>query len=200
MNSNKAHGHDGVSMRTLKICGPSVIKPLTLLFNNCLRHGVSPNDWKKANVIQVDKKGNKQLVSNYRPGSLLPICSKIFEKLIFDCIYDFLDQNCLLKANQSGFRPVDSSINQLIAITHSIFTAFDIKPSLEVRGIFLDLSKAFDRVWHKGLIHKLKNIGTDGNLLSLIESFLHDRYQRVVLNGQSSKSQNINAGVPQVRF
>ena len=180
----------------LRICGPSVIKPLTLLFNNCLRHGVSPNDWKKANVIQVDKKGNKQLVSNYRPVSLLPVFSKIFEKLIFDCIYDFLDQNCLLKANQSGFRPVDSSINQLIAITHNIFTAFDIKPSLEVRGIFLDLSKAFDRVWHKGLIHKLKNIGTDGNLLSLIESFLHSRYQRVVLNGQSSKSQNINAGVP----
>ena len=105
MNSNKAHGHDGVSMRTLKICGPSVIKPLTLLFNNCLRYGVFRNDWKKANVIQVDKKGNKQLVSNYRPVSLLPVFSKIFEKLIFDCIYDFLDQNCLLKANESTFRP-----------------------------------------------------------------------------------------------
>ena len=71
----------------------------------------------------------------------------------------------------------------LIAITHNIFTAFDANPSLEVRGIFLDLSKAFDRVWRKGLIHKLKNIGIDGNLLSLIESFLHNRHQRVVLIG-----------------
>ena len=94
MNSNKAHGHDGISIRMLKICGPSVIKPLSLLFNNCLRDGVFPNDWKKANVIPVHKKGNKQLVSNYSPVSLLPICSKIFEKLIFDCIYDFLDHIC----------------------------------------------------------------------------------------------------------
>ena len=124
----------------------------------------------------------------------MPICSKIFEKLILDRIYDLLDQNCLLK----GLSPGDFCIQQLIAITHNIFTAFDANPSLEVSSIFLDLSKVFDRVWHKGLIHKLKNIGIDGNLLSLNESFLHNRYQRVVLNGQSSKWQNVNAGVPQV--
>ena len=135
----------------------------------------------------MHKKGNKQLVSNYRPVSLLPICSKIFEKLIFNCIYDFLDQNCRLIANQSGFRPGDSCIHQLIAITCNIFTAFDANPSLEVHDIFLHLSKPFDRVWHKGLIHKLRIIGIDGKLLSLIESFFHRRYQRVVLNGQSSK-------------
>ena len=176
-----------MSFRMLKFCGPSVIKPLSLLFNNCLRDGVFPKDLEKANVIPVHKKGNKQLVSNYRPVSLLPICSKISEKSIFDCIYDFFDQNCLLKVNQSSFRPGYSCIHQLIAVTHNIFTACDANPSLEVRGIFLDLSKAFDRVWHKGLIHKLKNIGIDGNLLSLIESFLHNRYQTVVLNGQSSK-------------
>ena len=131
----------------------------------------------------MHKKGNKQLVSNYRPVSLLPICSKISEKSIIDCIYDFFDQNCLLKVNQSSFRPGGSCIHQLIAITHNIFTAFDANPFLEVRGIFLDLSKAFDRVWRKGLIHKLKNIGIDGNLLILIESFLHNRHQRVVLIG-----------------
>ena len=80
---------DGISIRMLKLCGPSVIKPFSLLFNNCLRDGVFPNDWTKANVIPVHKKGNKQLVSNCRPVSLLPIFSKIFEKLILDCIYDF---------------------------------------------------------------------------------------------------------------
>ena len=186
LNSNKAHGHDGISIRTLKLCGPSVKKPLSLLFNNCLTDGVFPKDWKKADVFPVHEKGNKRLVSNYRPVSLLSIFSKIFEKLI-DCIYYFLDQHCLLKANQSGFRPGDSCIHQLIAITCNIFTAFDANPSLEVHDIFLHLSKPFDRVWHKGLIHKLRIIGIDGKLLSLIESFFHHRYQRVVLNGQSSK-------------
>ena len=137
----------------------------------------------------MHKKGNKQLVSNYRPVSLLPICSRSFEKLIFDCLYDYLDQICLLNANQSGFTPGDSCIHQLIALTHNIFTAFDANPSLEVRSIFLDLSKVFDRAWHKGLIRKLKSNVIDGNLLSLIESFLHERYQRVALNDQSSKWQ-----------
>ena len=117
--------------------------------------------------------------------------------MVFDCIYDFLDQNCLLKANQSGFSPGDSCLHQLTAITNNISTAFDANLSLEVCGIFLDLSKAFDRVWHKGLIHKLKNIRIDGNLLNLIKSVLHSRYQIVVLSGHSSKSQNVNAGVPQ---
>ena len=65
--SNKGHGHDGISIRILRLCGSSVINPLSLLFNNCLRDGVFPNDWKKENVIPVHKKENKQLVSNYRP-------------------------------------------------------------------------------------------------------------------------------------
>ena len=133
---------------------------------------------KSKHIIPVHKKGNKQLVSNYHPAPLLPICSKIFEKLILDCIYDFFDQNCLLKANQSSFRPGNSCMQQLlIAVTHTIFTAFDANPSLEVHGIFLDLSNVFDRLWHKGPIQKLKNNGIDDKLLSLIESFLHNRYK-----------------------
>ena len=89
LNSNKAHGHDGRSIRVLKLCGPSIIKPLSLVLSNFLGYEVFPNDWKKANVILVHKKGNKQLVSNYHPVSHLSICSKIFRKFIFDCIYDF---------------------------------------------------------------------------------------------------------------
>ena len=84
LNCNKTHGHDCIFIRILKLCGLSIIKPFSLLFSNCLRDGVLPNDWKKANVIPVHKNGNKQLVSNYRSVSILPICFKIFEKLIFD--------------------------------------------------------------------------------------------------------------------
>ena len=98
---------------------------------------------------------------------------------------------------QSGFRPNDSCINQLISITHNIYRAFDANPSLEVRGVFLDLSKAFDKVWHEGLLYKIKNNGINGNALQLIESFLHNRRQRVVLNGQSSSWLSIRPGVRQ---
>ena len=100
---------------------------------------------------------------------------------------------------QSGFRPNDSFINQLISITHNIYRAFDANPSLEVRGVFLDLSKAFDKVWHEGLLYKLKSNGINGNALQLIKSFLHKRCQRVVLKGQSQSSSwlSTRADVPQ---
>ena len=108
------------------------------------------------------------MVDNYRPVSLLPICSKIFEKLIFDSIYEFLNKNDLFNNNQSGFRPNDSCIHQFIAITHNIFSAFDVNTSLEVRGVFLDLSKARRRVLYDGLLYKLKSYGIDVNLFELI--------------------------------
>ena len=118
-------------------------------------------------------------------------------KLIFDSIFSLMTHNKLLNSCQSGFRPNDSCINQLISITHNIYRAFDANPSLEVRGVFLDLSKAFDKVWHESLLYKLKSNEICGNALQLIKSFLHNRCQRVVLNGQSSSWLSIRAGVPQ---
>ena len=128
----------------------------------------------------------------------MPICSKIFEKLIFDSIDDFIDKNNHFNNNQSGFRPRESCIHQLIAFTRNIFSAFDANLSLEVRDVFLDLSKVFDRVWHDGLLYKLKSNGIGGNLFRLIKSFLNNRCQRVVLNGQSLVWKSLAAGVPQV--
>ena len=141
---------------------------------------------KKVSYFQYTKNPSNQIVDNYHPVSLLPICSKIFKKLIFNSIYDFIDKNNLFNNNQSGLRPSDSCTHQLTAITHNIFSAFDANPSLEVRGVFLDLSKAFDRVWHDGLLCKLKSYGTDGNFFKLIKSYLNNRCQRVALNSQSS--------------
>ena len=93
--------------------------------------------------------------------------------------------------------PGDSCIHQLISITHEIFVSFDANPSLEVRGVFLDISKAFDRAWHEGLIYKIKCVGIKGDLLALIEASLFKRQQRVVLNGQESECLMIKAVVPQ---
>ena len=129
--------------------------------------------------------------------SLLPICLKIFEKLIFDSIYSFMIHNKLLNSFQSGFRPNDSCINQLISITHNNYRALDTNPFLEVWGVFWDLSKAFDKVWHEVLLYKLKHNDMNGNALQLIQSFLHNRRQRVALNGQSSSWLSIRADVPQ---
>ena len=92
----------------------------------------------------------------------------------------------MLSVHQLGFCPSDACMHQLISIVHDIYNAFDANPSLEVRGVFLDIFKAFNMVWHKGLLYKLKCMGINGNVLKLVESFLSNRYQRVILNGQAS--------------
>ena len=145
----------------------------------------------------LHRKNDKRLVNNYRPISLLPIFGKIFEKIIFNRIYNFLLKEELLNPNQSGFRPSDSCINQLLAITHEIFEAFDCNPTLEVRSVFLDISKAFGKVWHEDLLYKLRSMGISGDLYKLLENYLSGRLQRVVLNGQTSSWRPVLAGVPQ---
>ena len=150
-------------------------------------------EWKKANIVAIHKKGDKQAVKNYRPVSLLPICGKIFERLLYNEMLNFFLENDLISPKQSGFRPGDSCINQLLSINHEILSAFDI--GLEVRGLFLDVSKAFDKVWHAGLIYKLRQNGICGDLINILNDFLTNRKQRVVLNGQCSSWVDIRAGV-----
>ena len=105
--------------------------------------------------------------------------------------------NKLLNCSQSGFRPGDSCVHQLLSITHEFYKSFDTNPSLEVRSMFLDISKAFDGVWHDGLLYKLKLLGICDKCYTLIQSFLNNRHQRVVLNGESWKWSLVKAGVPQ---
>ena len=122
---------------------------------------------------------------------------KSLKKIIFEAIYCHLCDNDLLSVHQSGFRPGGSTINQLLAITHRIYSRFEELTSEESRTVFLDLSKAFDRVWHEGLSYKLECSGIPGNLPYLIFNFLSDHEQRVLLNGKSSEWERVSAGVPQ---
>ena len=170
----------------IKICDKLLLEPLIILFKNSTKSSHYPDIWKRSNIIPVHKKNDKQLVINYRPISLLPIFGKSFEKIIFNKIYCFLIEEKLLNPNQSGFRQSDSCINQLLAITHEIFEAFDCNPPLEVRTVFLDISKAFEKVWHEGLLYKLKSVGISGELYKLLENYLSGRFQSVILNGQHS--------------
>ena len=181
----------------LKLCATSISKLLHILCNNSVKNECFPNELKEANVIPVHKKGDKQIIENYKPVLLLPICGKIFEKIIFNSLSEYLEDNKLRNCNQSVFRSGDSCVHQLLSITHEIYKSFDANPLLEVRGVFFDISKAFDRVWYVGLLYKLKLLGICGNYYNLVQSFLDSRHQRVVLNGQSSKWSLVEAGVPQ---
>ena len=156
LDSSKAHGCDNISIAMIKICDIAIVEPLCMIFEKCLTTGQYPSIWKKAKIIPVHKKGSRQCKNNYRPISLLPVFRKLFEKLLFDSIHNHLCANGLLTAHQSGFRPGDSTINQLLSISYKIYTGFEETPSRETRAVFLDFSKTFDKVWHEGLLYKLE--------------------------------------------
>ena len=139
LDPNKARGYDMISIRMLKICEKSICKPLELIFQSCMKHGKLPIEWKIANMIPVHKKRDRQVLKNYRPVSLLPICGRIFERLIYNNLFEHFIDNDLISPNQSGFKPGNSCIKQVISITHEICQS-------SVRGVFLDISKAFDKV------------------------------------------------------
>ena len=144
-----------------------------LFLNPVLKVVRLPQSGNKANVVPVQKKGDKQSLKIYRPISLLPICGKILERLIYNKMFEYFNENDLIFHNQSGFKPGDSCINQLLSITHEIYISFD--EGYETRGVFLDTSKAFDKVWHQGLLHKLEENGISGKLLNTAKDFLCQR-------------------------
>ena len=143
-------------------------------------------------IILIKK---KQSIKNYRPVSLLPICGKVLEILLYKAMFSFFIKNDLISQNQSGFKPGDSCINQLLSITHEIYKSFD--DGWQVRGVFSTYQKLLTKVWREGLLLKLKLNGISENLLKIMEDFLANRYQRIVLNGQVSKWAAVKVGVPQ---
>ena len=183
LNVNKAHGPDEISGRMIEICGGNTTLPLSIIFNNIIKTGIFPDLWKCANVSPVHKKNSKQEMKNYRPISLLPLFAKIFGRILFLHIHNFFTSNGLITENQSGFQPGDSVTNQLICLVNKIHSSLDI--NLEVRSVYLDMSKAFDKVWHAGLIFKLKQNGISEGLLILLENYLSNRKQRVLINGSA---------------
>ena len=112
-------------------------------------------------------------------------------------MFNFFRQNNLFTKCQSGFIPGDSCVAQLLSITHEIYQSFDCSPTRDIKGVFLNISKAFDKVWHEGLLFRLQSFGIEGNLLRLLKNYLTTHQQRVVLNGQTSSRLNITAGDPQ---
>ena len=179
----------------IKLCGNSICKPLLIIFNDCLNEGKFPHEWQKDSVVPVHKKGNKK--------GLKTICQSLYSLFVAEFLsvsfitkcLAFFTENNLISPNQSGFRPGDSCVNQLLAIKHKIYKSLD--KGFEVRGVFLDISKAFNKIWHEGLLLKLNQNGISRNLLKLLCDILSCQKQRVVLNVQHSSWDNITTGVPQ---
>ena len=192
---SKATGPDLIGNDFIKTIFPVLSAQLAKLFNYSMKHGVFPTQWKNSNVIPIFKKGDRTLPQNYRPISLLCCISKIFERLVADRLMKYLQLNNLISNGQSGFMPNDCTTNQIIKIITNILEAFE--KGQEMVAIFLDISKAFDKVWHKGLFVKLRNNGICGSLLEWFKGYLSGRSQCVVLNGSKSNHSNVTAGVPQ---
>ena len=140
LNVDKAHGWDQLSIRMIKTCGDAITFPLKLIFKSMINKGVFLDDWKKSNVVPIHKKESKSLIENYRSASLLPIFSKVFERLVFNTLFSFFLQNKLFTPCQSSFIPGYSCVSKLLSITHEIYKSFDCHPPTNMRSTFLDIS------------------------------------------------------------
>ncbi len=191
----KASGLDNISSRLIRYAAKSIAPVLCQIFNMCLKQGNVPNDLKSARVIPLYKNGNQDDLSNYRPISILPICSKIMEKIVHKQLYKYFTDNNILYNGQSGFRRQHSTNTALIKTIDK--WNVDIDNGNYIGAVFIDLSKAFDMVNHKILINKLSAIGVQGVECKWFKSYLSDRTQCVSINGAKSNPCNIISGVPQ---
>ena len=192
----KASGPDSIPVIVLKKCVPEFSSILSKLFNLCLRESCFPVCWKISSVVPIFKNcGDRSNPGNYRPISLLSVVSKVFEKLINLRLVAYLEKSKLFTDIQYGFRSFRSTADILTVLTDRFYRCLD-KGGCS-RAIGLDISKAFDRVWHAGLLYKLKAYGICGEIFNIISSFLSDRSLKVVLDGKSSDTFKVNAGVPQ---
>ena len=190
---NKALGPDNLSPVVLKYCSNEFKRSVCQLINRSLSEGVVPKDWLFANVIPVYKSKDKNQTSNYRPISLLSLISKVAERCIYNHIYPHIVN--LLHPSQHGFLSGKSTATQLVQFLMDASSSIDNSSQIDV--IYTDFAKAFDSVSHKLLLEKLCKIGFNGNLLQWLNSYLSNRYQRVLVNGVASDWVKVTSGVPQ---
>lgn len=192
----KAPGFDGMFNIVLKKLGPKALLLLCKIFNSCLCLSYFPNQWKLAKVIPILKPGKDPTKSSsYRPISLLSSLSKVFERSINTRILEHLDEHNVIPEEQFGFRRGHSTVYQLQRVTNNIKRNKAVSKSTIMA--FLDIEKAFDSVWHNGLIHKLVFSQIPTYLVKIISSYLNQRSCRVFLQGTLSDVYNASAGVPQ---
>ncbi|CAM4383837.1 unnamed protein product, partial [Caretta caretta] len=188
-------GPDALHPRVLKELADVIAEPLAIIFQNSWRSGEVLDDWKKANVVPIFKKGKKEDPGNYRPVSLTSVPGKIMEQVLKESILKHLEERKVIRNSQHGFTKGKSCLTNLIAFYDEITGSVDEGKAVDM--LFLDFTKAFDTFSHSILASKLKKYGLDELTIRWIESWLDCRAQRVVINGSMSSWQPVSSGVPQ---
>ncbi|KAK3101483.1 hypothetical protein FSP39_003928 [Pinctada imbricata] len=195
IKETKSQGPDNLHPKYIKETAQELTKAAVHIFRKSIEEGKLPQDWKIANITPIHKKGAKHNVSNYRPISLTSIMCKSLEKIIRDQIMSYMESNNLFTEHQHGFRSGHSCVTQLIEVIDNWTEELDKHNSVDT--IYLDFQKAFDKVPHRRLLHKLKSYGICGSLYNWLEDFLNNRKQRVVLNDTHSDWGDVTSGIPQ---
>ena len=193
--TSKSFGLDLISSYFLKLDMPILASPLSQIFNLSMSQGIFHDGWKIARTAPVRKSGPTDDQSNYRPISVLPVVARLFEKLVFDQMYSFLNENKLFYSKQSGFRSMHSVLSCLLKCTNDWY--LDIDKGNFTSVTLIDLKKAFDIVNHKILLNKIHSYGIKDKKLCWFQSNLLHRTQCCKVGGQISKFEDITCGVPQ---
>ena len=195
LKSTHSSGTDDLNPMILSPVMELLASPLAEVINCSLKNGIVPSEIKLAKVLPIHKQGAKNEINNYRPISILPFFSKLFERVMYDRLLSYIKHKDILYPFQHGFQPGHSTSMSLIDIQDKITKAMD-NNEYSI-GIFLDLAKAFDTVDHKILLYKLEHYGIRDNALRWLSSYLGNRLQQVLCNGKLSNFQTIEFGVPQ---
>ena len=195
LKSNKSPRPDSIHPKVLHDTAEAMALPLMIIFRTSIKTMSLVKDWKIANISTIFKKGNKSYPNNYRPVSLTAIVCKILESIIRDYIINHMKVNNLFSDKQFGFIGGRSTMLQLLKVIDIWTEILDQGGSLD--AIYCDFMKAFDKVPHKRLIHKVKNYGIDGNILGWITYFLNNRKQEVQINHTKSLPAAVTSGIPQ---
>jgi len=195
LKTSGSPGPDKITARLLQEVAWDISPVLTILFRKSLAEGTVPEDWRKANITPIFKKGKKTDPGNYRPVSLTSICGKLMEGHIKRELTSHLKKHRLIRDSQHGFMPGKSCATNLLHFLEVLTKAADAGENVDV--IFLDFSKAFDKVPHCKLLSKLEGLGVKGKTLTWIKNWLAGREQRVIVNGQESPWEEVKSGVPQ---
>ena len=196
-NLKKSHlSHCGIPGKFLSFISTPLSFSMSRFFNNLFKIGHFPELWKLGHVTAVYKRsGPKTCKTSFRPISILPSMSKIYESVIHDRLLKHCIENNVITEKQAAYLKGDSTVSQLLYIVHNIRTNWTNKKITQ--GVFLDLSSAFEKVWHNGLLAKLGQIGVEGTFLNTISSYLAGRQQVVVVDGVKSDIMPLKSGVPQ---